>query len=365
MRPRPRRKRAAVPPFLPKLALFPKNWAFIFRCGYSLVSFLTLCAFPVQAGIFPDNPFSDNAAGSTGASFLKVPLGARTQGMGEAYTALSGDGHALFWNPAGLAELRKQKRRTIHSGYARLLDEVAVGYMGATFPAMRGTLGAGLVYTSHGSMQQYNVLGDALGSFTPLDLAASLAYAQSWEGVAAGFSLKAIHASLSDGISGNTVAVDVGVLWPSALQINEEPVDLGLLVQNFGFPININGQKDSLPFQASMGLAWHPHNRATLGVDARLPVDQNPYVVVGLELRYPLGPYGMVALRGGYNRNHSRGVGGLAGLTAGGGFIAGGLSVDYAWVTFGDVGHTHRFSLGWSWGGNQIFSKNPTKKKVF
>src|SRR5205814_753634 len=49
--------------------------------------------------------FSSDNRGTTTANFLKLGAGARAVSMGEAYTAVSNDATALFWNPAGLARL--------------------------------------------------------------------------------------------------------------------------------------------------------------------------------------------------------------------------------------------------------------------
>ena len=40
--------------------------------------------------------------GKTGLAFLKIGVGARASGMGEAYTAVSDDAFSTYWNPAGL-----------------------------------------------------------------------------------------------------------------------------------------------------------------------------------------------------------------------------------------------------------------------
>jgi hypothetical protein len=42
---------------------------------------------------------------STGAAFLKIPVGPRVCGMGEAAVAYIDDASALFYNPAGLANV--------------------------------------------------------------------------------------------------------------------------------------------------------------------------------------------------------------------------------------------------------------------
>src|SRR5690349_11381476 len=52
---------------------------------------------PRSALLFASGP------GSTTGELLKIPVGSRAIGMGEAYTALADDSYALAWNPAGMA----------------------------------------------------------------------------------------------------------------------------------------------------------------------------------------------------------------------------------------------------------------------
>jgi hypothetical protein len=46
---------------------------------------------------------------TSGADFLKIDSGARSQGMGGAFTAVADDVNALTWNPAGIAFLKTRK----------------------------------------------------------------------------------------------------------------------------------------------------------------------------------------------------------------------------------------------------------------
>ncbi len=59
------------------------------------------------------------SAGQAGA-YLKMGVGARALGMGSAFTAVSDDSTAAFWNPAGLAKLKKREASFMH---ANLTDD--------------------------------------------------------------------------------------------------------------------------------------------------------------------------------------------------------------------------------------------------
>jgi len=43
----------------------------------------------------------------SGMTWLSIPIGARAQGMGGAYTAMANDVTSVFWNPAGLANTER------------------------------------------------------------------------------------------------------------------------------------------------------------------------------------------------------------------------------------------------------------------
>jgi hypothetical protein len=46
---------------------------------------------------------SDTRIGASGAQFLKIGVGSRYQGLGEASTAVVNDVYSMYWNPAGLS----------------------------------------------------------------------------------------------------------------------------------------------------------------------------------------------------------------------------------------------------------------------
>src|SRR3989449_9890576 len=64
---------------------------------------------------YPPIRLSAQQVNNSGALFLVFPVGARAVGMGQTAAALDGRGEATFWNPAGLATLKKNERSEEHT----------------------------------------------------------------------------------------------------------------------------------------------------------------------------------------------------------------------------------------------------------
>src|SRR5262252_10345012 len=61
------------------------------------------------------------ASAQVGVSFNRTGSGARAAGMANAFVAVSDDGTAASWNPAGLAQLRKPELSAVSSTNERIL----------------------------------------------------------------------------------------------------------------------------------------------------------------------------------------------------------------------------------------------------
>jgi len=53
-------------------------------------------------------------AGTSAGTFLKIGVGARPVGMGEAFVAVANDPSTIYWNPAGLAGLQRKEVTASH-----------------------------------------------------------------------------------------------------------------------------------------------------------------------------------------------------------------------------------------------------------
>lgn len=99
---------------------------------------LTLCASVTAFSAALSGGISK--VGTTSASFLKNPVGARALAMGGAYSSIANDATAAYWNPAMLGLITNFSADVSHS---KLLAELNTNYFGAAF-AM-GSLGTGAI----------------------------------------------------------------------------------------------------------------------------------------------------------------------------------------------------------------------------
>ena len=70
-----------------------------------------------------------SGGGSSGAEFVKIGVGARPAGMGEAFVAAAKDINAAYWNPAGLASIDRTEASFMHMAYLADIsyENIAVG----------------------------------------------------------------------------------------------------------------------------------------------------------------------------------------------------------------------------------------------
>src|ERR1035437_9224154 len=82
---------------------------------------------------------SDKNVGTSGAAFLKIGPGARPAGMGEAFTGVSDDIHAIYWNPAGLGTIKTPEITGMHMQY---FQSIQYEFAAFAYPTKEhGTLG--------------------------------------------------------------------------------------------------------------------------------------------------------------------------------------------------------------------------------
>jgi hypothetical protein len=270
--------------------------------------------------------------------------------MGGTLAASAQGAEALFLNPAALARLEPESPSEVALGYDALVQSAYQGSAAYARPLGRdGALAAGFVDQSQSPQVTRDGLGNSTGQFTPLDLAAGVGYARRLGPVAIGAGVKMIRSTLA-GLNGATAAADIGVLARHVTDMGEGALDVGGAVNNLGPPLKLGSTADPLPLRARVGAVWHTAPNVDAALDVVFPVDQDPYLALGLEARFPAAIVGsarpwVAAVRAGYDQNRGRDVDGFAGASIGAGMDLSSFRVDYAWVALGALGSANRVTL--------------------
>ena len=277
------------------------------------------------------------AQARSGLSFLKIGVGARATGMASAYTAIANDVTSIYWNPAGLASVKRNELAAMHSEW---LAGSNFDFLGFGRPWKRGSLALGVSALTHPALEARDETGKRVGSFDARDTAITLAYGQRlMTGLQTGMGLKLIQSQIGQD-KGQGYAFDLGMSWNSA----QRPISLGLSALNLGPGIRYISETTKLPLTFSLGAAWHVIPGLALSADIRrLVYDGRTNLSLGTE--YMLLP--MFTVRGGYLLSSATSLQQANALGMGFGLKLMGQKVDYAFTPFGELGATQRISLNW------------------
>jgi hypothetical protein len=309
--------------------------------------------------------------GTTAAKFLSMSIGPRAIGMGSAFTAISNDATAMYWNPAGLALL--SENQFILSQTAMIAD-IRNNYIGLAIPmGETGTFGVNLTavtmsdeevtteFSPNGTGETYSAGMYAFG----------LTYArQLYENFSIGFNLKYVREDIANS-SAQGVALDIGTLFTTpfwGVVFSSSITNFGTKMQMQGSDLQTQYDPDplsegnnerldvfystetfELPLRLQIGLARSfqimEGQSFTLAVDAAHPNDNTEFVNVGGELALLNN---MVFLRGGYKNLFMQDQEEDLSLGAGVrydelGFLK--ISVDYAFQNYKHLGDVHTFGF--------------------
>jgi len=304
-------------------------------------------------------------SGSTGAQFLKIGVGARYHGLGEASVATADDIYAMYWNPAGLTNIAGNQIAFTHVNYVADINLDYVAYV-RNHEGL-GVFGASVTVLSMDD-QEITTIDEPEGTgetYSVSSYAFQLSYARQ---LTAQFALGASFKYLGEQIyreKAHGIAFDFGTL----LYTGFKTLRIGMNISNMGPEMKFDGpdldvgyspdpsnpnQDDytgrlkvnpyDLPLTFRLGMAYdfnfNPDSRLTMSVEAKHPNDNLQQGSIGAEY----GWKDKYFLRAGYKLHYEE-----EGFGLGGGLrtpIYGNtdLLLDYAWVDFGRFDSVHRFS---------------------
>lgn len=310
--------------------------------------------------------------GTTAAPFLSIGQGARALSMGGAFVAVADDQSAMYWNPAGIADLSGNR---VMFDYTEWIADIKYNYVGATINL--GSIGAIGLNLTASSIPDMNVTtvdnpGGTGETFGVSDVCVGVTYAlKLTDKFSIGFNPKLIYQKIWK-MSASAIALDMGVKYVTPFK----GITLGMSISNFGskmqmggastpvlydpdplttgnngrIPADIRMEQWTLPLNFKVGLAYDVFssasgNRLVLAVDATHPSDNYESVDVGGE--YVINDF--VFLRGGYKdlflsdseERYTLGFGikqALMGNTA--------VTIDYAYQDFQRLKNVQKFTIG-------------------
>jgi long-subunit fatty acid transport protein len=319
--------------------------------------------------------------GRAGLTFLKIAPGARPAAMGGAFTAVSDDASAVFYNPAGMVRVKKVDFMFSHTNW---ISDINHEYVGVVVPGgLMGTFGVSATFVNMGEIQTTRIddpttvmredRGEGLPTYSCNDLALGLSYAYRFtDKFSAGLTAKYAREKISD-MSAGGLSFDIGTYYMTGFKT----LRIGMAIVNFGNDIQFSGKdlqqdiKDTAmasnftgtnyemtttpfaqPLQFKLGLAYDftlPANMTVTTTGELVhPNDGSEKLLIGMEYGWSK----MVYLRAGYKYDpdaydKKTGMENFsAGLGLSRNFGTAKISVDYAFTNLGYLDNTHRLSLG-------------------
>lgn len=266
-----------------------------------------------------------------------LAIGVRPQAMGGAYTALSNDANAVFWNPAGLRMVREGDARFMHWLFSDI-DQVNINsaVVAHPLPNQMGTIGVG--WTRIGAELEEGPL-NRRSTMSENEIRLSYGVAVS-PNLLIGATMNRTMLS-SDVGSGAGLGFDIGVM---VRPVRGVAWTVGFVGRN----LVANMKNEALDPYYLLGMAYRlstadrVHQFSIVGdVIAREDIDGQegitPQFAGGLEYELNFQQF-RLALRGG---------GGSKNISFGGGLGYGTFSIEYAVVMMHEltIGDSHRFGI--------------------
>ena len=269
---------------------------------------------------------------------LKLGGGSRAGAMGMAYTALSDDGSAGFWNPAGLSFLRQ---RDVLLSIHRWIEDVNSEFVCFGWGNQNSGMGIHLLYTEVGGIEHRIVPSPTpLAVFSVHEVIGGISYARKvHERLSIGLTLKMLYEKIfvdeAWGIAG-----DLGFLW----KVWDEGLRIGGVLQNVGRTGRLQEEEISLPVTGRIGMAFPVQilrGRWIFVVDGVKERGSRFHIHGGGEY----GWNGVLYFRCGYQAGYE-----IRGVTGGVGVVWRGYRLDYSYMPLrGGLGDSHRLTVGIGW----------------
>jgi hypothetical protein len=286
-----------------------------------------------------------NRAGTVTAQFLKLPVNARANGMGNAQVSLAEGASSIAYNPAGVLSVENVG---VGGTYNQWFADITHSFIGVAVNLQEyGTVGAGLTVLTTDDMEVTTpAFPDGTGElFKSTDLAFTFTYARQISqefglGLSAKYIKSYLYRTQDKDIGANSIAFDIGTLY----DIPTLRTRLGISVNNLGRDLKYINEQYSLPtalrFGARTTVYEDDDNRLYLAAQIGRPNDADEQYNLGAEYIF----LNLISIRSGYRFNYDTEnfSGGLGIDLHTIGFKG---RIDYAYTNYKYLSGTHMFSL--------------------
>ena len=292
-----------------------------------------------------DYGFDFSKAGTAGFQFLKIDVGARESALGGAVVSLVRDANSVFWNPAGIAYVR---RLEFKSSLNNWLVDSQLAALALAYPFGSTVVSVNLLNFQIAEFEETTVVSSTgTGNMISAgDTQLGLAVARRFtDRLSIGLQLKYNHEYLAE-YTNNNWMVDVGSIYITGFR----DLTLGFAFQHFGPDMRFAQQQFRTPLLIRLGasdkLIDTDLQSLAVGLDLVHPTDNIEFLNLGFE--YSLAE--ILFLRYGYR--HLRDVGdhafGIGIRLPAVGIIM--THFDYSYMSYGDIfGNIHRLTIGISY----------------
>ncbi len=309
-------------------------------------------------------------AATSSVAIFNHSTGARQLGMADVAVGMADDANLLFYNPGGIASVRKRELNAMY--FDNILDtkDESISFL---YPLKKGLLGqkAGWgfgIKAYQGGDLEYIGYDEATETITERknltaesDYMAGIGYGEQIfdkrGSLYGGVYIKGIHSTLVEDYTASAMAVDLGLLYKTPL----EGLAVGISSLNNGTEMKFISEGDALPARTVMGASYGFKPAAiadlTIGMDHIIERDAESMTNIGLELTL----LKMVMVRSGYYADAD-----LASVTAGIGVRYRMFQIDYGYGMMDELNHLHKISLTVRWDApeEETMVKTPAQKAL-
>ena len=150
----------------------------------------SICLCVLLIGLLFSVPIRLSSA-TTPAAFYFIGSGARARALGNAFVAVADDASAVYWNPAGLTQLKSpvvtlmDRITTLDTNYANIAGVLPIESL--------GTFGLNVIFYSVGEIPIFDSDGNPGGDLSNKEAALSLSYAYAISDISLGISFKGLY----------------------------------------------------------------------------------------------------------------------------------------------------------------------------